>query len=268
MKTEIITGNELKKYLGLLDNMEISGMENGRYTCFGAFDDKSDKGIGILVAESLPDYILVKRIFVLPEYRRKGVATALLKIVTDLPEDLKQPVITYGAKEELDKKFLDAMGFKEVKSDYTYIEGTLGDYRKLHLPAKKSEYKLIPAEKITTNALKKFIFDMKKKKNIKLQELFVDDDTISDESIVCMKNNKIAAVIMLEESDGNVMLPLVFGKDTKAILYCFSAFYEILSGDFGPEECIRILLNKDIGKEAIEKIIGNTTEKKVLIYKL
>ena len=73
IETEIITNEDLKRYLGLLDNMEILGMKSDRYTCFGAFDRITKKGMGVLVAEVLEECIHIKRIYVLPKYRRKGV---------------------------------------------------------------------------------------------------------------------------------------------------------------------------------------------------
>ena len=51
IETEIITNEDLKRYLGLLDNMEILGMKSDRYTCFGAFDRITKKGMGVLVDE-------------------------------------------------------------------------------------------------------------------------------------------------------------------------------------------------------------------------
>ena len=268
IQTEIVSREELKRYLGLLDNMEILGMENGKYTCMGAFDDETQTGMGVLVAEVLTECIHIKRIYVMPEYRRMGVAKKLFQIITDLPEELKQPVVAYGVKEELDQGFLDAMGFHESKSEYTYLEGRLGDYQKLPSPAKESEYSLLPVERVSANALKNYMLEIQKENRIQIPELFAGDEQFSDGSIVCLNGHQIAAVILLEEFPQHILVPFIFGRDKKAILYCFSALREELSEEYGPDARIRFLLNKGRGREAIEKIVANTIEKEILIYQL
>lgn len=268
IQTEIISSEELKRYLGLLDNMEILDMENGRYTCMGAFDDETQTGMGVLVAEVLTECIHIKRIYVKPEYRRMGVSKKLLQIITDLPEELKQPVVAYGVNEELDQGFLDAMGFHEIKSEYTYLEGSLGDYQKLPFPDKGSEYSLLPVDRVSANALKNYMLEIQKKKSIQIPELFAGDEQFSDGSIVCLKGHQIVAVILLDEAPQYIMVPFVFGKDKKAVLYSFAVLREELSGEYGPDARIRFLLNKGRGREAIEKIVANTIEKEILIYQL
>ena len=267
MQTEMISSDEVTRYLGLISNAEILGMESGRYTCFGAFDDEKNKGAGVLVAEVLMDSIRIERIYVSPEYRRKGIAKELFHIVTDLPENMKQPIIAYGVENEINREFLEAMGFHEIENGYSCLEGKLGDYQKLPLPLEGSEYSLVPAEGIAANALNNFVAEMQKEKHMQMPALFMEYDTFPDGSVVCIKNKEIAAVLLLEEADSNVIIPFVFGKDNKAILFCFSALREELIEEYGSDARLRFLLNKGKGREAIEKIVKDMEEKKILIYR-
>lgn len=268
LQTEIIQSEDVKKYLGLLNNSEIMGMENDRYTCFGAFDDENDESMGVLVAEILEECLRIERIYVVPEHRRKGVAKTLLNIVTDLPEELKETVVAYGVEEELNREFLTAMNFHEKVNEYTYLEGSLINYQKLPLPAKGSEYTVLPIEKVAENAMKNFMLKTKRENDSKMSDLFIENNELSDGSVVCMKNNQIAAVIILEETDENIMFPLIYGKDNKAIFYCFSVIREELIEEYGLNASIRFLLNKGKGREALEKIVYDTVEKNILFYEL
>lgn len=261
VQTEIISSEELKRYLGLLYNMEIFGMESGRYTCIGAFDDERDEGIGVLVAELLSDSVHIKRIYVKTEYRRQGIAKKLLQIVTDVPDELKQPIVTYGVEEELDKDFLGAVGFSETESEFSYLEGSIKDFRMLPSPKKNDEYSVSTVDLVPENALKNYIHE-------KVPELFAGDEHISDGSLACRKGREISAVILIEETHPHTMIPLIFGRDNMAVMYCFSALREELLAENGPDARIRFLMNKDRGREAVEKIVANTVEKKIHIYEL
>ena len=267
MQTEIITGDDIKRYLGLVDPTEISGMEDGRFTLIGCcLDDPAGKAVGILSAEVLGPTINIKRVFVLPEYRRKGVARALLKTVTDLPEEAQLPIIAYGVKEDLNIRFLSAMGFRENEREFTCIEGRLGDFKKLPMPEDDEGYSVLPAEMATEEMIQDFTLKVGMETGAGFSDLLLREDPFSDGSIVCLKDGSIVALIILDEIDRKIEVPLIYGNDPKALLYCFAGLHEELTEEYGPDAKVRFILYKEMGREAIMKIMGNAVEKELYIF--
>ena len=268
VQTEIITGDELKRYLGLVETTEILGMEEGRFTLFGCFDDETGEAVGILAAEVLGLVINIKRIFVLPKYRRKGVAKQLLSAVADLPEELRMPIIAYGVREELNIRFLSAMGFKETTDDFSCFEGKLGDFKKFPLPGEDGGYSVIPVEMATEDMINDFAMKTGMEKGVYITDLLLREDPFCDGSILCLKDGAVAALMILDESDRKIEIPFAQGDDPKAVFYCFSALHEELSGEYGPDAKLRFILYKGKGREVIPKIIDNAVEKEMYFFEM
>ncbi len=67
MQTERIDRENQSRYLKLLSNDELFANEEGRYSCFGAFDEDSPEALGVLVAQILPAYIRIVKLYTLPK---------------------------------------------------------------------------------------------------------------------------------------------------------------------------------------------------------
>ncbi len=266
MRTEIISKDTLTTYLEILYNDEVMGMEDDRYTCFGAYNDKNGKPMGILVAEVLPVCIRIKRLFVVPEFRRKKVATTLFNALTDLPDEVRLPVIFHGTEEEYSEEFLNAVGFSEVESDFSYIEVLLQDYKKLTIPEYASAYQLFPADKVPEKSLRNFVLHMQKEFRTEFPSLFLNSEYFNDGSVVCMKSDKIVATVLLEETDDYIKIPFAFGSDNKGILFCFSLLRYELREEYDLEASLRFLVKNNKKKDVILDIVNNPVEKKIHIF--
>ena len=267
MNTEVITRSSVKRYTELLSNAELFGIERGRYTCFGAYENETKEGIGVLLAEILPSNIQIRIIRVLPAYRRQGVASGLMAAVTNLPEELQLPVYTYGTKEELEEEFLVAMGFQEVQEEYSYIEGVLKDFRKLPMPPKNSNLSIHTIDMVSEKMLVNFLLHAPKDDILQIPEKVPDKNRYSDGSIACMRENRLVAVILVEETDRDITIPYIFGNDREALLYGLAALRQAILEEYSPEVRIRFLQCGERGKEAIFKLLPNGTEEKIHIFK-
>jgi len=52
----------------------------------------------------------------------------------------------------------------------------------------------------------------------------------------------ISALIILDESDRMIEVPLIYGNDPKALCYCFSGLHEELTEEYGSDAKIRFIL--------------------------
>ena len=124
--TESINSENITRYMELLSNAEIFGISEGRLCAFGAFDEKTDNILGVLVTEIFPEYIRIEKLYTVPEYRNKGVAKKLLCIIIEPIVTKKIPIFIYTT-DSIDVSYIQSKGFKKTDDDYCYIEGRLGD---------------------------------------------------------------------------------------------------------------------------------------------
>ncbi len=267
MNIEIISDASLTRYLDFLTNEEVFAIRDGRFTGFGAFDPAQNRAAGALVALVLQEHILIKRFFAAPEYDEEEITQELLDAVCNLPDDLKMPLLVYGTEEELNENLLKKLGFDAEESDYSYMEGTLGHFRRFPLAPERGIYDLRPLEEVPPRIV--LSLAMKKRKNMSdwMRDEFPDVLWFSEASPICFKEKQIAAALLIEEDDPCITVQMMFGDDNRAIFYCFSALRDVLAGEFAAEERVRFLLYKQEGKEAISELITDAEEKKIRIYK-
>ena len=114
MKTEVITMDVISTYIAFLSNDEISGIAAGQYFCMGAFDEKSNEAMGIVVARVLPRYILIEKLFTAEKYRGQGVAKGLLEVITDMPPEISIPSVIISAERSIDENWILKQGFEPI----------------------------------------------------------------------------------------------------------------------------------------------------------
>ena len=63
----------------------------------------------------------------------------ITEIITDLPDDLKAPILLYGTEDTIDKGLLSRYGFTEMQSRYSLIQGEFENYKEIRTPMKTYE---------------------------------------------------------------------------------------------------------------------------------
>ena len=228
--TESINSENITRYMELLSNAEIFGISEGRLCAFGAFDEKTDNILGVLVTEIFPEYIRIEKLYTVPEYRNKGVAKKLLCIIIEPIVTKKIPIFIYTT-DSIDVSYIQSKGFKKTDDDYCYIEGRLGDLKDFSLPSK-------------------------------------DSNRFSDGSLVCIKDGKIEAVMLTEEQDERIDVTYIHSTDGRYILDLFSVLKRMYMEEYTPQTTIRFLICNNKGREGIEKILAGSKMRPLSVYRL
>ena len=265
MMTEIITEESIGKYIKILKNEEIFGILDGRITGLGACDDESGQPEGVLVAEIHMEYILLRRIYVLPDCQDEDLISRLMDIVTDLPEDLKAPIYYYGTDEETDATVLAQYGFKEIPNGYSCIEGFLEDYKEIKAPPKLFEVGTL--DQVPKDSVQNFVLSSTHDRFMQIPDGYLDISRFSDASLVCYKRNIVVGVILMEETDDMIRIPYMYTKDNMALLYSLYVLRKVLFADYAPKAKLCFVMRDGIGREAIHALIRPSEEKKIRVFR-
>ena len=269
MKVEIVTENNIWQYMPILNADEFDGITAGRYTCFGAYDEVNELPIGVATAQVFPKQIRIHRIYTVPDHRRQGVASELLRVMTDLPEDVKLhfTIACFDASDDYD--FLAHRGFKEMPSDFTYITSDLSNMKDVQVPAKlRVGIDLMPMDRAPVPALESFILSSQHDVILQFPEFELDTERFSDASIVCQLNGQISAAIMLEEFSDAIQVTWFGGTDGRSIYCSFYMLKQALESEFDTSQSIRVLLHKNKGLDAIEKVFHSVETHPVRFFAL
>ena len=266
MKTEMITGQSIARYMQILTNEEIFGFNDNRFTLIGAYDEEKDRPAGVAVAHILPKYIRLERMFTDPEYRLQGVSEELLSIMTDLPTENKMPIYVYGDESEVNEEYLTKMGFKGVDNGYSYIIGTPDHLVDIKVPQKKPNIKVLPAEKVAPEKLENYIFSSRRDEFIQFPEGYLDMNRFSDASLVCMKDDKIDAVVMMEELTDCVQVTYVYGNSNQTLLYNMALIKKLLLDEFDGSMKLKFLICDGVGGDAIKRIFDKSEESDLKLF--
>ncbi len=265
MNVEIVTGDIIREYMSILTTEEVLDCEEEKITCFGAYDEETEDIMGILTAEIYPEFIVIKRIYVCPDYEGKGVENELLAHVTDIPDELRLPIYIYGVEEEMDDELLTECGFSTIPSKYSYIEGLLMNYVEINAALTEGELKTL--DKIPMEELEKFVLQKDHDKLLQIPEGYLDTERFTEGSLVLLKRHMIDGAILIEESDGYINIPYIYAEDKRLLLYAFFILKKLLIAEFEPRAKLRFLICDGIGREAISRLIIDSNEKKIAIYK-
>ena len=135
---KLITPENMAEFVMLLTPEDIFGISDGILTSFAACIGDEEIPASIVSAHIYPEHITVKRLFTLPEYRRRHLATALMDVIKSRPEEAMLPIYVFHIENEEIDAFLKAAGFHEEDSKFCFVSGTFGDLVDLPAPAEVS----------------------------------------------------------------------------------------------------------------------------------
>lgn len=265
MVTEIITEETIGKYLKVLKNEEIFGILDGRISAIAVWDEEKEQPQGVLTAEIHTELILIRRIYVLPEYRDGETGNVLMHIATDIPEEQRVPYVIYGTDDEIDETLLAEYGFSEVPSKYSWIEGVLENYKEIKVPPKAFDMGTL--DKAPMDKVQDFVLKSDPDRFMQMPDGYLESGRFSDASLICMKNDAIVGVILLEELDDSIQIPYIHTKDNLALLYSLYVLRKVLWTEYEPTARLQFLMNDGIGREALTVLIHPSEEKKIRIFR-
>ncbi|MCR4907562.1 MAG: GNAT family N-acetyltransferase [Lachnospiraceae bacterium] len=267
MRIEIVEGERTADYLKLLSNDELFAIQSGRYTCFGAFDESSSEPVAVLIARILPEFIHIVKIFTLPAYRRQGVASDLLKTATDLPPRDILPFYVFTNDDNADTLFLKNRGFEQEDLKYSSLICRFRDFNDIKLPEKINPgIRVVPAQSVPLSELRDFILSSSPDRLLRFPEPEPDFERFSEASLVCLKNDRISAAIILEEPDDHLLVTWVHGNDPKSLYFLLAAVKKLTDHEFEPDETIHFLICKKAEKALINKLFSRFEEHPVHVF--
>lgn len=268
IETAMIAEENEADFLEFLSTDELFGIDEGRFSGLGAYDGETNEPMGILIAEILPDYIRLRKLYTLPKYRRKGVATTLLGIATDLPDDVQMPIL-FATEKEVNTKYLESKGFMEEKGPYSFVRGTLADVRVL--PISKNDmdvFDVCPMSRVAEKDVLQFIATSPRDAFLQFPEGVPDIERFNDSGLVCLKKGAIEACLLTEDFDDAIQITWMHGKNKEALYSLLSQFYELLREDLSPEDNLRILCYNAEQEKTCKKMFGRAQAFPISIYKL
>ncbi len=267
MRTELITEDSIWRCMSLLTPDEYGDWAEGRCRCFGAFDEDTGDVLGIASVQVFPEQIRLKRLFTLPRYRGRGVASGLLRFLTDLPDELKLPFTAVFYDEDIGADFLCNRGFKEKESHYSCIDSTLSEIKELRASEKmRTGITLLPASHVSVNELEEFVFSSEHDMFLQFPEYMLDMGRFSDASIVCRQHGKITAAIFLEEQEDHIRVTWFEGADARSLYCLILMLRQILEAEYDPGTKIRVLLCGGRGRDAVGKMFNSAGEHPVRVF--
>ena len=263
MITEMITGETINTYMNLLSNEEIFGIENERFTCFGACDEDTGEALGIITAEVYMEHIRIRRVFSMP--KNTETEKALMAVITNLPEDMKLPVYYLGTDEEVDEELLLKCGFTEEQSKYSYIEGTPEKLKDVGNPSLVCEIRTL--DKAPLDGVQNFLSGIHPDGLLEVPDAYLDLNRFSDSSLVAVSQHKIVGMLLVEDTDDLIEIPYICSTDNNVAIVLFHIFKKICNVEYGPKVKLRFVICDKMKKDAISALMKGGIETKVRIFK-
>ncbi len=268
MKTEVITRENLSRYISMLSNDEIFDNESERLSCFGGYDEKSGEGMGVIAVKILPDYIRIEKVFTVEKFRKTGVATELLSIVSDLPEEVKMPFFIITDQTDIDFAFLKGRGFSETESAYKFIYAKLSDMREITVPDSiKDGLRIVTLSHVPENELLNYVSHAEADNFLQFPEIPIDLSRFSEGSLICLKDNSICAMMLIEESDEAIQITFMHCLDPKALYGIFALIKPALLLEYSGESTVRFLVCNKNSEDVGKGLFDSYTEKGIKLLK-
>lgn len=226
MLVKLVTADDIDVYMPYMGNEEIYGCLSGRYTVMGICEESHDKPAGFCVLEILPEYIQIHRIFVNEGEDGEAIFGQLLEKIKDMPDADKLPIYIFGR--QMGEK-IKKLGFVECDSKYYYETAKLSDMKAISCK-KKPGMRVMFAENIPEEISEEL---RQPGGDYFFQFPYADFDLESfGGSIVCQKNGKITAYLLVEDGDKFVTIRKVYGKDRESLDACFNALKNTVSENY------------------------------------
>ena len=265
---KLITPENIVEFIQLLTPEDIFGINDGILTSFAACIGEEEIPASIVSAHIYPEHITVKRLFTLPEYRRRHLATDLMDVIKSRPEEAKLPIyVFHTGNEELDA-FLKDASFHEEDSKFCFVSGTFGDLVDLPAPAEVSnDIKIKSIMAVPREAVADFIYRSPYDELIQFPDRATELPLFSDASILSIQGKEVKAALLIEESDEDIQITWAYGPDSKQLYNCFYYMKKVLSSDFGTETVIRCLCTGEKTKTSYSKLFTRHEEIKIHTYR-
>ncbi len=265
MKIEVITNKNIANYLSIMSSIEVIGIEEERYSGFGAFDEETGDPIGKLFVLILPEYIRIVNLFVVPERRNKGVGTKLLDFFRDVPAPLKMPIFYFSHDNNEDVKFLLDRGFKIEMSKYEYVSGRLCDLAESMSVQNKDKEAVYSLARVPYDKLNDFMIERRQDEFLQFPDVFLDTRWYFECSPVYFRDHEIVGAALIKEMDDGIEIVFFSERDEDVIGSCLAMIKKSLIVDYDPSEVIRVLIYDKELRDIVVKFFSDFEENPIQV---
>lgn len=266
MRTTNIVDSNVERFASILSMDEIIGIEEGRLSALGAYNEETGEAQGVLVGEIDEDLFEIRSIRVEESSRNQGIAKALLDIAVDIPEEFDLQIYTTNSE---NVEFLKKNGFEELESDYYYICGTIGDLIDISKPKSiRNGTQLTTLEAITNSELRAFAIEEHPDEFSHHPEKVPHIASFSTGSIACKVNGILEAVILIEEFSDYLRIIYLQGKKPESLYLCLAVLKDELRNDYEDDTRLKIVAYSADEEKRIRSLMhdGGQSEK-VRVFK-
>ena len=265
---KLITPENMAEFVMLLTPEDIFGVSDGILTSFAACIGDEEIPASIVSAHIYPEHITVKRLFTLPQYRRRHLATALMDVIKSRPEEAMLPIYVFHTENEELEAFLKAAAFHEEDSKYCFVSGTFGDMVDMPAPVDLSkDIQVKSIMEVPKETVADFIYRSPYDELIQFPDKATELPFFSEASILSIQKKEVKAALLIEESDEDIQITWAYGQDYKQLYNCFYYMKKVLSSDFGTETVIRCLCTGEKTKLSYSKLFKKYEEIRIHTYR-
>ena len=265
MKIEQITRKNIDDYLDLMSPDDIFGTNQERYISFGAYEEDTEVVMGTITLEILADYISIKSIYTDPEYRNRGVASAMLDFVKNTPGVEPFPICAYTDEE---CEFLQHRGFSREESRYTIAEGKLGNLERPRLEGSVRRGNIVKyLDEVDQEVIENFVESSPHDETLQFPDMSVDTRRFSEGSLVCFSDGKVNGALLMEEPEDYVQVTWAYSPSEEVLLLMLSIMKTELDFEYESRKNIRFLQCDGRTVATVERVLPESEIRPLNVFR-
>lgn len=249
-----ITGENIAEYANMIPMEYMAEVGNGDLPAIGGIFDDTPAGVIVWKTDKDNEKVVLLSLFVLPEYRRLGVASMLLSQLRDRSISFSYTAIDDRAELE---PFFEAVGFDTERIDYPLGHLTLSFAEEALKQDKYSSVGVAGAKYSELGREQKRLVAEWLSQNFE-QSIFSYSGNIAPSVFLIDKDAVYGCALLREEEKGHVEIDLVhYDRDNKKeLIAMLNKTLSELSASHTPDTEIEMLLTTEEGKSLYEGLFG------------
>ena len=233
------------------------------FNVYGLYDEEERIAQGALVVQTAGYSVMIRSLFVVPEYRNLGGATMLMDtLVSDVFEtdDIAEIELLAGYTSEGEMMVVDFLrnrGFETEEAEERYYSTTVAQIVESGVLPKFAGRGGAQSLFFTTDAALKGLGTEMAKMSSVFVPLPIDRTNYEqDVSMVIEKDGRITDIVLIEKDDDDLILSYALATGTgTGIMSAFAAAMKVAGEKYGEDVVIRIPTVNEISSALVKKII-------------
>lgn len=242
MRRFLLNAEDLSRFAGLYIKSFAREVDD-TVLLLGAVDDQAQppRAAGLLAARVIDAALTIEWLYVLPEYRRQGVASSLLDTLLHHAyqnEEIRGAAAFFSENQPTLEAFFRKFDFHILYRDgWGYFRGTLGNVADIP-NAPSAGYSIMTLTEVSDASLRAFNNDIVQRKTIRCGvPLPINANDYAPQSRVCCINNEICGMLLLDIENNEIELRWLFAppKHRRSLPLLLNAALSDLKQSMPPE---------------------------------